>query len=405
VPCVYERKGNRKVSSFISRRLYLMIRSNRRQIAATLAVLALISIINPRAARAQGESAVPFLLIAPNSRASGIGESGTGSVDDASAIFWNPAALAFLPGQEVSITHANWLPQFQQADLFYDYLNYRQSLEDIGTISASVTYLNLGEFSRTNSSGPTVIEKFKAFEFAVTAGYATKVFDDFGVGMNLRFIHSALSPIGTEQEQGEGIASTISVDIAAMYRPTELEVPLIGDIGKRFSAGINLSNIGPKVTYIDADQADPLPTNLRLGFGYKLMEDEFNSLTYSLDFSRLLVRRRVEVKDDSGNVIRAASVDPVYKAIFTAWGDGSGLRKINTSMGMEYWYGAPRLIALRVGHFFEDPSFGNRNFWTFGAGIRYDIYGFDFSYISAAENHPLSDTIRFSLLIGWGGTQ
>ena len=72
-------------------------------------------------------------------------------------------------------------------------------------------------------------------------------------------------------------------------------------------------------------------------------------------------------------------------------------------MGIEYWYGSPRLIALRFGHFFEDPSFGNRNFWTFGAGIRYDIYGFDFSYISAAENHPLSDTIRFSLLIGWGG--
>ncbi len=125
--------------------------------------------------RAQGESAVPFLLIAPNSRASGIGESGTGSVDDASATFWNPAALAFMKGSEVSITHANWLPQFNLPDLFYDYLNYRQDIDAIGgTVAASVTYLSLGEFSVTNSSGPQVIDKFKSFEYAITAGYATQ---------------------------------------------------------------------------------------------------------------------------------------------------------------------------------------------------------------------------------------
>jgi Type IX secretion system protein PorV len=357
------------------------------------------------AAFSQGESAVPFLLISPNSRSSGIGEAGTGSVDDASAIFWNPAALAFLKGQEISITHANWLPQFHQSDLFYDYLNYRQDMEDIGgTIGASITYLNLGEFIRTGPGGPEEIGRFKAFEFAVTGGYATKVLDDLGLGINLRYIQSSLSPIGTDQEQGAGIARTVSFDIAAMYKPTEL--PLLGDIGNSFSVGVNLSNIGPKVTYIDAAQADPLPTNLRLGFGIKLLEDEYNEMTYSLDFSRLLVRRYAAIIDSSSGTpvtVREASVDPVYKAIFTAWGDGSGLRKVNTAMGVEYWYGNPKLIALRVGHFFEDPSFGNRNFWTFGAGIRYDIYGFDFSYISAAENHPLSDTIRFSLLIGWGG--
>jgi hypothetical protein len=371
-----------------------------------LTILMSIAVVIPQTSYAQGESAVPFLLISPNSRSSGIGEAGTGTVDDASAIFWNPAALAFLKGKEVSITHANWLPQFHQADLFYDYLNYRQDIEDLGgTVGASVTYLNLGEFIRTGPGGPQEIGRFKAFEFAVTVGYATKVFDDLGLGLNIRYIHSALSPIGTDQEKGSGIARTVSFDIAAMYRPTELDVPFIGDIGNRLSVGVNLSNLGPKVTYIDAAQADPLPTNLRLGFGYRILDDEYNQMTYSLDFSRLLVRRRPEIKDNSENIIQHASVDPFYRAIFTSWGDGSGLRKVNTSMGVEYWYGNPRLIALRVGHFFEDPGFGNRNFWTFGAGIRYDIYGFDFSYISAAENHPLSDTIRFSLLIGWGGVE
>jgi hypothetical protein len=361
-------------------------------VGAVLAALTIVALVLPSLASAQGESAVPFLLIAPNSRSAAIGEAGTGSVDDVSAIFWNPAELAFLDGQEVSLTHANWLPQFQLPDLFYDYLNYRQHIEGIGgTIGVSVTYLSLGEFQVTNSSGPTVIDKFKSYEYAVTAGYATKAYDDLGIGMNLRFIHSALSPIGTESEKGNGIASTMSVDLAVMYRPQVLDVPLIGDIGKHFSAGVNLSNLGPKVTYVDAAQADPLPTNLRVGFGYRIFDDEYNRLDYSLDFSRLLVRRR------------GSESDPLPKSLFTAWGDG-GLRKVDVSTGMEYWYGSPKLIALRIGYFYEDPNFGNRKFLTFGAGIRYEIYGFDFSYISAGPDAPLSDTIRFSLLIGWGGS-
>ncbi|MGA9117420.1 MAG: PorV/PorQ family protein [Bacteroidota bacterium] len=366
------------------------------RIAWVILGAALITTVLPLPSAAQGESAVPFLLIAPNSRASGMGEAATGSVDDASAIFWNPGALAFLDGQEVSITHANWLPQFQQSDLFYDYLNYRVKMDEIGgVLGASVTYLNLGKFVRTLSSGPEPVDEFKAFEVAGTLGYSTLAFDDLGIGLNLRVIHSALSPIGTEQEQGSGKATTVSFDIGLMYRPQALEVPGIGDIGKAFSFGFNLSNLGPKVKYIDADQADPLPTNLRIGFGYRVFEDEFNSLQANLDFSRLLVRRYADGK-----------VDNFYKALFTAWGDGSGLRKVNIGGGLEYWYGAPKLIALRIGYFYEDPNFGNRKFLTFGAGLRYDIYGFDFSYISAEENHPLSDTIRFSLLIGWGtGTE
>ncbi len=363
------------------------------RIAVALILIVLGCALTLTEARAQGESAVPFLLIAPNSRASGMGESGTGSVDDASAIYWNPAELAFLKGQEISVTHANWLPQFNLPDLFYDHLNYRMDVDAIGgTIGASVTYLSLGEFSVTNSSGPTVIDKFKSFEYAVTAGYATKAYDDLGIGMNVRFIHSALSPIGTESEQGNGIASTVSFDLALMYRPLKLDVPLLGDIGKRFSAGVNLSNLGPKVTYVDAAQADPLPTNLRVGLGYKVLDDEYNNLQLGVDFSRLLVRRH----DDGTS-------DPFYRALFSAWGDGSGLKKIIVSGGAEYWYGSPRLIALRWGYFYENPNFGNRKFMTFGAGIRYDIYGFDFSYISAADNHPLSDTIRFTLMIAWGG--
>jgi hypothetical protein len=344
-----------------------------------------------------GTSAVPFLLISPNSRASGMGEAGAGLADDAGSVYWNPAGLAFLQGSEVSITHANWLPQFHLADLFYDYLNYRQDIPEWGgSIAGSVTYLNLGEFTITNETGPLPIGTFKAFEVAATVGFGTTISENWGIGMNLRFINSSLSPIGTGTEQGNGIAYDMSFDIATLYKPKTLVLPFTDlDIGDRFSVGANLSNLGPKITYIDAAQADPLPTNLRVGFGFVPIKDEFNSLTIALDFSRLLVQRN------------GKQSDALPKSLITSWtkpGIDKIIRSTNTSFGLEYWYGSPKLIALRMGYFYEDPDFGNRKFMTFGAGIRYDNYGFDFSYISTSdENSPLSDTLRFTLLIIWGG--
>ena len=115
-------------------------------IAAVVTFLAVLVV--PQDVSAQGESAVPFLLIAPNSRAAGIGESGTGSVDDASAIYWNPGALAFMDGQEVSVTHANWLPQFQLPDLFYDHLNYRQRIDAIGGTIGAALRISVSDSSR-----------------------------------------------------------------------------------------------------------------------------------------------------------------------------------------------------------------------------------------------------------------
>ncbi|GBD89790.1 hypothetical protein BMS3Abin04_00502 [bacterium BMS3Abin04] len=353
---------------------------------------------------AQGETAVPFLLLAPDSRAGGIGESGGGLADNSAAIFWNPAGLAFLRGSEVSITHSNWLPQFGLSDLFYDYLTYRQYVDDIsGTISSSITYMNFGEFIRTGEGGPEELGRFRSFDASLTLGYATKVSEDWGLGFNFRLIHSRLSDKPTAQEQGSGVATSVSFDIAAMWRPAKLYIPLIGEFNNRLSVGMNLSNIGPAIYYIDQAQADPIPTNFRFGLAIRLFEDDFNSLTYTLDFSKLLVDRA----DSSGRK------DKFYKAIFTSWFDqsfGEELRDVVTSMGLEYWYGSDNFkFALRTGYFYEDPGFGNRKFITLGAGIRYDLYGFDFSYITTdvfknGENHPLSDTLRFTLLIGWGQT-
>ena len=368
-------------------------------------MLVLLPILINNNLRAQGEAAVPFLLLAPDSRAGGIGESGGGLADNSAAIFWNPAGIAFLEGIELSFTHSNWLPQFNLDDLFYDYLTYRQYLEELGgSITSSITYMNFGEFIRTGEGSPDEIGRFRSFDAALTLGYATKVHSDWGLGLNFRIIYSRLSDKPTAGELGSGVATSVSFDIATMWRPENLNLPLIGNFDNRFSLGINLSNIGPKIYYIDQAQADPIPTNFRLGLALRLLEDEYNSLTLTTDFSKLLVDR-----GDS-----ASKKAEFYEAIFTSWFDDdfrTELRDIVTSLGLEYWYGDEDFkFALRTGFFYEDPSFGNRKFVTIGAGLRYDLYGFDFSYITTdvfknGDTHPLSDTLRFTLSVGWGATK
>lgn len=343
-------------------------------------------------------SAVPFLLISPNSRSSGMGEGGVGLADDVWAQFWNPAGFAFQQGTEAAISHANWLPGFGLSDLWIAHSVFKSYIQDLdGTVSGGITYLNLGEFIQTASTGPEEIGRFKGFEFAFTAGYGTKVLDDLGFGVNARFIYSRLAPIGTAQEKGRGVASGFSFDLGLLYKPQSVVIPFTHvDLRNALSIGANLSNVGPNLTYIDKAQADPLPMNFRLGFAYHIFRDDFNNLMGTIDFSKLLVRRNSKGK-----------ADPFLKALTYSWVDKSfseELREIVTSIGFEYWYGFPKLIALRIGYFYEDPQHGNRKFMTYGAGLRYDVYGFDFSYIDAFEDkHPLGETLRFTLMISLDG--
>ena len=363
----------------------------RRVAVAVLVAIAFVAEVG----RAQvTTSAVPFLLIAPNSRASGMGETGVALADDAWAQFWNPAGYAFQHGSELSMSHANWLPGFGLSDLWIAHMVYKMEIEELaGTVSAGLTYLNLGTFNRRDAANND-LGTFKGYEFAVVAGYATALSKQVGIGVNGRFIYSRLAPFGTAQEEGTGVASGVSFDFGLLYKPEFLWFTDI-DLKQRFSLGFNLSNVGPAMTYIDEAQSDPLPMNFRFGLAYNLVLDEYNNFIVTADFNKLLISR-----DSSGT-------DPFYEAIFSAWGDKSlseEMREFTTGLGLEYWYN--KLIALRVGYFYEDPEFGNRKFMTFGAGIRYDMYGFDFSYISAfEERHPLGETLRFTLVLAWGGKQ
>ncbi|HNR66812.1 MAG TPA: PorV/PorQ family protein [bacterium] len=340
---------------------------------------------------AVSEATVLFLMIAPGARAAGMGEAFVALADDATAVFWNPAGLAYQEGTELTLMHTNWLPQFG-TDLFYEFAALSRSFEGIGTIGLNVTYLNLGKQYHTYEDSPTIIDEFSSNEFAISTTYGTLLADNWAVGLGLRFIRSNLSPFGAGEEKGDGKTSGISFDVATLYRPSFLP---------RLSLGMNLSNMGPKITYSDVAQADPLPTNLKVGFAYKLVDSKYNRLTVVGDLNKLMVTRHTD-----------GTSDPFYKALFTSpWtttevaytdqeGNTQGGKEIFNGIlsgGLEYWYSD--LIALRTGYYWDKP--GKVEFISFGAGIQYHKYRFDFGYVSADEGHPLSNTMRFSLTLGF----
>ncbi len=383
-----------------------MVKKSFAYICVCLSVVSLFTLSsNESYSQSTNSTGVPFLLIGPNSRFGGMGETGTAISDDATAMHWNPSGLAYQKiGTEVNFTHSPWLAGLNLGDLFYDYIAGKKYIKSInGTVGASLTYLNIGEVIYTDEFGNLDPGRnYKAYEMAFAVSYATKLSKNWAGGITGRFIYSRLSPtnlqVGNEKGTGTGISA--SFDLSGMWRP--IKGPKF--LANKFSFGTNLSNLGPKISYVDAAQADPLPTQLRIGFAYDIIKSEFNNLTLTADFSKLLVNRTPSVVDDSGVVLVKGTVDPFYKAIFTSWKGGiSGIAKsIQSSIGAEYWYGSPRLIALRGGFFYEDPSNGNRKFYTLGAGLRYDLYGFDFSYISTIEeSHPLANTLRFGLLVNF----
>lgn len=379
-----------------------------KRLPGLLFMLVLAAGLYQTAAAQVGGAAVVFLKIEPDSRASGMGNAGVALADNASAMFWNPAGLAFQKGTELGLTHSNWLPEFN-AGLFYEYFVAKHHVPGWGTFGAHLTYLFLGEHEgRDAQNNPT--GTFRSFDLALGGSYGFKVSEHLGLGTSLRFIYSSLAPGQTVGAQRTKAGVTAAFDVAALYRSSPFS---LGGMQTTFSAGFNLANMGPTIQYSDNAQADPIPTNLRFGYAFTFEFDEFNKLTIVNDFNKDLIRVRV---DSLGN-----DVDPFYKAIFSSWksidvcsstindclDDPSKLEKLGVvdqltiGTGLEYWYN--NLFALRTGYFYENPLNGNRKFLTLGAGLRYNIIGVDFSYIYALEeNSPLANTMRFSLLLNFG---
>ncbi|PKL79882.1 MAG: hypothetical protein CVV25_06280 [Ignavibacteriae bacterium HGW-Ignavibacteriae-4] len=341
-------------------------------------------------------SAVPFLMISPDARASGMGEVGTAIADDVNAIYWNPGGLAFLdyfdygytfddegtrtPFRQVALAFSPWLPQFN-ADLYYSYGTIAQHFDEIdGTVAFNFIFMNLGEFKRTLENSQEA-GTFTSNEFSFGFSYGTIIAPDLGFGFQLRYIQSNLTPTGQGSGAQSGTGVSGGFDVGLLWKPSDLQV-LGADMQDRLSLGMNLQNVGPKMTYIN--EADPLPTNLKLGIAYDVVKDEFNKLTFAFDYTKLLVNR-----DRNGS-------DPIPLSFVSSWQNNA----MEYAGGVEYWY--EDVVALRAGYFTEPDNAGARKFWNFGAGVRYDIFRLDFSFINTIEeNHPLANTLRFSLLADW----
>lgn len=336
-------------------------------------------------------TAVPFLLVAPDSRSGGMGEAGVAIADDANAMHWNPAQLAFLDKRMgFAMSYSPWLRALGIPDINLMYLSGYFNTGGKGVVGASLRYFSLGEIQFTDNLGqPT--GSGKPNEFALDLAYALPLTGDLSGSISLRFIHSELASNNNVPTADAKPVNSAAGDIAFAYKKDFKMNGGNGPIPVRFSSGINISNIGPKVSYsASTANKDFIPINMRLGYAFKFLVDDYNSITFTNDFNKLLV------PSEGGRSDKA-----LLSGIFGSFGDAEGgfgeeISEFNTSVGFEYWY--REIFAARAGFFYEDAEKGNRKFITLGAGIRYNVFGLHFAYLAPLQqNHPLQNTLRFTL--------
>lgn len=257
--------------------------------------------------------------------------------------------------REITFMHANLLPELA-SDIYYEYLSYVQYKSGWGTIGGNFTLINYGEMPITTDS-PIPVGTFTAYEGALSLSYGTKFSRNLAIGLSGKVIFSHLSEVGAGREKGRGTGTSFALDAGLIY-----QTPF-----KKLTLGAALTNLGPNISYIDAPQSDPLPRNIGLGFAYKIFDTPYNTLTMLGELNKQLVGLKESFGTELSEAIR--------------------------NLGLEYWYGT--FVALRAGYINDKE--GDIRAATFGAGLQYNIFRFDFAYIPASERHVLGNTMRFSM--------
>ena len=346
-------------------------------------------------------TAVPFLMISPDARAGGMGDQGVASAPDANSIAWNPAKLAFIDKKMgFAVSYTPWLKALVN-DIYLAYLTGYTKLKDGQAIGGSLRYFSLGSISFTDNQG-LPIKDFKPSEFSLDVAYSRKLSESFSGGIALRYIHSNLTGGTTVEGSDSKAGNTVAADISVFHQK-DIKV---GDKDAVFYYGLNISNIGAKISYTETGTKNFIPTNLRLGPGLKLKLNEFNELAFSLDINKLLVPTPPYYTQDSASQedIVLYGQDPnvsTAQGIFQSFSDAPGggkeeLKEIVYAFGMEYWY--DKQFAFRAGYFNENKLKGNRKYFTLGAGLRYNVFGIDLAYLIPTEQrNPLENTLHFTL--------
>ncbi|TAJ12180.1 hypothetical protein DMA11_13945 [Marinilabiliaceae bacterium JC017] len=341
-------------------------------------------------------TAVPFLNITPESRAGGMGDVGVATSPDINSQHWNPAKYAFIDGQMgAAFSFTPWLRKLVN-DINMYYLTYYYRIDKLQTVSASLRYFSMGDITFTDESG-TVQYTGKPNEFAFDAAYSRLLSDKFSGSVAFRYIRSDL----TNGYSGDGSSlqagNSFAADIAFFY----YNKTKINRKKTDISAGINISNIGSKISYDGGNTKEFIPTNLRLGAGIKTEIDRYNEIAFSLDFNKLLVPTPDYNIESQQQYAEEYDKTSVTSAMFQSFNDAPGgfkeeLQEIRISAGAEYWYS--KQFALRAGYHHEHENKGNRKYMTAGAGLKFNMFTIDASYIiPLVQNNPLANTIRFSL--------
>jgi len=343
-------------------------------------------------------SAVPFLRISPDARAGGMGEVGIATTPDANSGFWNLAKTPFNQSKGgISLTYTPWLKKLGLNDVYLASLAGYYKIDDLQAFSASLRYFSLGNIQFTNERGEDLYA-YRPREFSIDAGYSRKLSDQMGLAIALRYINSSLAkgdPTGSGTTYKAG--SSVAADISLFYTRLSEE-------GQGWNFGATLTNLGTKIGYTtDAKQKDYIPADLGLGAAYTTVFDESNKMTFGLDVHKLLVPTPPGTFDSAG--LANYRNKTLVSSWVTSFGDAPGgfgeeLKEFQISAGAEYSYN--NQFAVRAGYFYEDKTKGNRKYFTLGFGLKYNVFGLNFSYIvpsgSGINQNPLSNTLRFGLV-------
>lgn len=344
-------------------------------------------------------TAVPFLRISPDARTGAMGDVGIATAADANSSFWNQAKIPFAKSKNsIGLNYTPWLKSLGLNDVYLASLAGYSKLDELQAVSASLRYFSLGNIQFTDNSG-VELQTARPREFAVDLGYSRKLSDNLGLGIALRYINSNLASGQTVNGSTFKTGNSVAGDISLFHDGTAGKANESG-----LSWGIVLSNLGSKISYTNnASEKDYIPANLGLGIAYNKVIDENNKITFGLDINKLLVPTPPRSGDSAGLVKYYSK--SVVNSWFSSFGDAPGgfkeeLKEFQISLGAEYMYSEQ--FAFRLGYFYENPQKGNRKYFTIGAGLNYNVFGLNFSYLIPSGNgvnrNPLSNTIRFGIV-------
>lgn len=347
-------------------------------------------------------ASVTSQMIAPDARAAGMGDVGAATDPDVNSQYWNPAKYPFCISRAgVSLNYTPWLRQLV-SDMDLAYLSGYYRIGDYSAVSASLRYFSLGEVMTNydsttgESSGMTI----NPYEMSFDVAYSLMLSEKFSLAAAVRWIYSDLTYDYTDDTSP---GSAFAADIACYYN----DYINIGARECQLGIGLNISNIGSKITFGGDDNSEFIPTNMRLGLALMVPIDEFNRFTIAADANKLLVPTYPKQEEGESTEDYQQRVQKEYydvssiSGIFKSFGDAPGgfkeeLQEINWSVGAEYVYNDK--FTLRAGYHHESENKGNRKYFTVGAGFRMSAFSLDCGYVIAtAKSNPLDQTLRFTL--------